>query len=150
MKPILLALLVCLPTPAQITDRQAVEAIIGESASEPFQSKLAIAGALRNRNSLAGVRGYRNQSMIQRQPARIWSDANRAWAQSKTNDLSHGACFWESSNFPTPPWSTHMTHTATVGKFNFFNPTTHQTDPPRSPRSPQQPITPPTNQQHPN
>lgn len=39
-------------------------AIIGEAAGEPFTTKLAIASALRNRDSLAGVRGFDNARMI--------------------------------------------------------------------------------------
>jgi len=99
---------------------EAVRAIIGEAAGEPFQTKLAIAGALRNRGTLDGVRGRRNARMIDAQPAWVWRDARRAWAESATNDISRGGTFFESINFPAPAWAAGMRVTATVGKFRFY------------------------------
>ena len=99
-----------------------VEAVIGEAASEPFQTKLAVAGALRNRGTLDGVRGFQNQGMIHRQPAYVWEQARVAWAQSTTNDLTHGATHFESTNFPRPAWSRGMKETARVGRFIFYKP----------------------------
>ena len=110
---------ICLTCPA-MDSQKAIQAIIGESAGENFKTKLAIAGALRNRNTLQGVRGALNRRMIQSQPQRIWKQANEAWAQSATNDLTHGGCFFESDNFPRPKWSLGMTQTAKVGKFTFW------------------------------
>lgn len=120
IKLTILFLLLAMTCRGAITDRQAVESIIGESASEPFLTKLAIAGALRNRGMIAGVRGYHNQGMIQRQPKFVWNDANRAWRQSATNDLSKGGTFFESDNFTKPKWAYGMVQTAKVGKFTFF------------------------------
>ena len=105
---------------AGMDGEKAVQAIIGESAGESFQSKLAVAGAIRNRGTLDGVLGLRNQKMIQAQPPRVWRDARAAWAQSATNDVTHGGTFWESTNFKRPAWSKKMTLTATVGQFEFF------------------------------
>jgi spore germination cell wall hydrolase CwlJ-like protein len=104
------------------TSSLAVRAIIGEAAGEPFQTKLAIAGALRNRGTLEGVVGLRNARMINRQPAWVWRDARVAWAESATNDITHGAAFFESTNFPTPSWAVDMHITASVGKFRFYKP----------------------------
>jgi len=95
-------------------------AIIGEAAGEPFATKLAIASALRNRDSLDGVRGFSNSRMIDAQPAHVWADAHRAWAMSATNDIVNGAMFFESSNFPTPYWARGIKPVATVGVFRFW------------------------------
>jgi len=111
----------CTPCPAMDSER-AVQAVIGEAAGQTFAEKLAVACALRNRGTLAGVRGIRNQRMIQSEPPRIWIDAREAWAQSATNDVTHGATHWESDQFPAPAWSRGMTLTAHIGKFKFFKP----------------------------
>ena len=118
---------ICLTAPAQTVSQPstldpqlAVRAIIGEAAGEPFTTKLAIAAALRNRDSLVGVRGLRNARMIDAQPARVWADARCAWSESATNDLTHSAAYFESTNFPTPYWARGMKPTATVGVFRFW------------------------------
>jgi len=106
----------------QISDNLAVRAIIGESASEPFQTKLAIAGALRNRGTLDGVRGRLNARMIDVQSKKTWADARRAWRQSATNNIVNGATHFESTNFPVPCWATSLTPAARIGRFNFYKP----------------------------
>jgi spore germination cell wall hydrolase CwlJ-like protein len=103
-----------------LSNTLAVRAIIGEAAGEPFETKLAIAGALRNRGSLAGVRGLRNSKMIDVQPAWVWADARRAWSESATNDLSQGGTYFESTNFTTPFWARGRSPVATVGMFRFW------------------------------
>ena len=107
---------------AAISDTDAVRVIIGEAAGQTFQEKLAIVGALRNRAMLTGVRGFRNNRMINAQPVAIWCQARAAWAQSSTNDVTHGATHWESSNFKRPDWSQSMKITARVGVFVFYRP----------------------------
>ena len=121
MKLILAISLICLRC-AAIDDQRAVEAIIGEAAGQTITEKLAVAGAIRNRGTLDGVRGRHNMGMVSRQPAWVWTDARTAWAQSATNDLSNGATHWESDNFNRPAWSVGMTLTAHVGKFKFYRP----------------------------
>jgi hypothetical protein len=106
--------------PVKIPTSLAVRAIIGEAAGEPFETKLAIAGALRNRDSLAGVRGLRNSKMIDAQPAWVWADARRAWSESATNDLSRGGTHFESVNFTTPFWARDRSPVARVGMFRFW------------------------------
>jgi hypothetical protein len=107
-------------TAAAMDSTVGTRAIIGEAAGEPFATKLAIASALRNRDSLEGVRGFSNARMIDAQPAHVWADAHRAWAMSATNDIVNGATFFESSNFPTPYWARGIKPVATVGVFRFW------------------------------
>lgn len=121
MKSALAIALICLTAGAQI-DERAVQAIVGESAGQSYTEKLAIAGAIRNRGTLDGVRGRHNLGMILTQPAWVFRDARAAWAQSRTNDITRGGKFWESDNFPRPAWSLGMTETAHVGKFRFYRP----------------------------
>jgi hypothetical protein len=104
----------------KISTDLAVRAIIGEAPSEPFETKLAIAGALRNRGSLVGVRGLRNSKMIDAQPAWVWADARRASSESATNDLSRGETHFESVNFTTPFWARGRLPVARVGMFRFW------------------------------
>jgi hypothetical protein len=80
---------ICLTAPA-MDSIMGTRAIIGEAAGEPFTTKLAIASALRNRDSLAGVRGFYNARMIDAQPGHVWADARRAWAMSATNNIVNG------------------------------------------------------------
>jgi hypothetical protein len=122
MKFIAIAILIGISTARGMDPEKAAQAIVGEAAGEDFKSKLAIAGALRNRGTLDGVRGAKNMRMIMAQPAWVLRDARAAWAQSATNDISRGGRFWESANFKRPAWSIGMTETAHVGKFIFYKP----------------------------
>ncbi len=115
-----LAFIGCMTCNAAISDTDAVRAIIGEAAGQTFQEKLAIAGALRNRAMLTGVRGFRNNRMINAQPVAVWREARAAWAQSSTNDVTHGSDSWESKNFKTPYWAIGIKPLATIGLFNFY------------------------------
>lgn len=99
---------------------QEVQAIVGESCNQPYRTQLAVASALRNRETLKGVIGLKNQSMIQKQSLQTFQTAARAWSESATNNIVHGATHFESNNFPTPYWAKHMKLVATVGKFNFY------------------------------
>jgi spore germination cell wall hydrolase CwlJ-like protein len=127
MKTILLFALIwlrgCALAPAgEIDARLATRAIVGEAASEPFLTQLAIAGAIRNRGTLAGVLGANNGTMIDRQTTKTFATALRAWNESATNNPVHGASYWESTNFKTPHWARKMKCVAHVGRFNFYQP----------------------------
>lgn len=121
-KLIAIAILIGISTASGMDSEKAARAIVGEAAGEDFQSKLAVAGAIRNRGTLDGVIGAKNMRMIMAQPAWVFNDARKAWAQSATNDISKGGCFWESTNFKRPSWSLGMMETAHVGKFIFYKP----------------------------
>ena len=73
-----------------LTAENVTNAIVGEAAGAPFIVKLGVAAAIRNRGTLKGVYGF-NARHNATEPARIWSDAARAWSQSATNDITHGA-----------------------------------------------------------
>ena len=68
----------------------ATNAIVGEAAGCPYAVKVAVACALRNRGTLHGVYG-RHAAHNAGEPARVWTDARRAWAESATRDVTHGA-----------------------------------------------------------
>ena len=73
-----------------LTAENATNAIVGEAAGCPYVVKLGVAAAIRNRGTLKGVYGF-NAKHNASEPARIWTDAARAWSQSATNDPTLGA-----------------------------------------------------------
>ena len=75
---------------ATVDNSQAVTAIVGEAAGESYSVKLAVAAAIRNRNSLRGVYGL-NAAHNASEPAWVWRDARRAWTESAMTDPTHGA-----------------------------------------------------------
>ena len=103
------------------SDKNCIQAIVGEAAGQSYREKLAIAGALRNRGTLAGVYGFRAQHVNHEAP-RVWRDAAAAWQASKTVDLSAGATFWEGDRFKKPKWAVSMKETAHVGSTVFYRP----------------------------
>ena len=104
-----------------ISDKQAVKAIVGEAAGESYFGKVAVAAAIRNRGNLRGVYGV-HSSMIYQQPASVWREALKAWRESETNDPTHGASYWESTDFKKPYWADKMHVTAHIGKHVFYKP----------------------------
>jgi len=91
MAAVLFALGLSFPSNALALDaRAAATAIVGEAAGQPFAVKLAVAEAIRHRGTLQGVYGL-NAAHNATEPARVWKDARRAWAQSAHTDITHGA-----------------------------------------------------------
>jgi len=68
----------------------AVRAIVGEAAGQPYIVKLGVAEAIRNRGTLRGVYGL-NAAHNRTEPVWVWRDGRRAWAQSKTTNITHFA-----------------------------------------------------------
>ena len=73
-----------------LTPPDAVRAIVGEAAGQPYLVKLGIGCALRNRGHLRGVYGVTARHNAS-EPARIWADAQRAWRESARRDITAGA-----------------------------------------------------------
>lgn len=105
---------------ASIDPQQAVMAIVGEAAGEPYLGKVAIAEAIRNRGNLNGVYGLARAAFISAQPKWAHEDARRAWDESARSNLVKGADHWESVDFKTPAWAPKMICTAQIGKHRFY------------------------------
>jgi len=93
MKLATLILLLSLPAYAQISERRAVNAIIGECGGCSRLSQLWVACAIRNRGSLRGVYGEHNP-VVKRATASQRANALAVWRQSATNDVTHGLRFF--------------------------------------------------------
>jgi hypothetical protein len=91
----LAALCICILTSgilraAPITECDAVRAIVGEAAGQPYIVKIGVAEAIHNRGTLKGVYGL-NAAHNRTEPAWVWRDARVAWAESKRTNITHGA-----------------------------------------------------------
>lgn len=103
-----------------IKDSDAIKAIIGEAANQGYQGQLAVAGAIRNRATLQGVYGL-NSEMVKKQPQWVWNMAEKAWSESKTNDITMGATHWENiKSFGTPYWARKMKKTVLIKDHQFY------------------------------
>lgn len=105
---------------AEIPQRDAVRAIVGEAANQGYKGQLAVAGAIRNRGTLRGVYGLKNP-IADKQPAWVWKQAERAWLESRTNNIVGGADHWEAvGNFGVPKWASNMTVTVVIKDHTFY------------------------------
>lgn len=103
-----------------LRDQDAIHAIVGEAANQGYRGMLAVAGAIRNRGTLAGVYGLQNP-MADKQPHRVWMQARAAWRESATNDITLGATHWENVRvFGKPTWANTMHVTVIVKEHLFF------------------------------
>ncbi len=102
---------------APITEQQAVQAILGEARGESDHGMLAVACAIRNRNSLRGVYGFSAKFTVT--PA-LRDRAVAAWRFSAGCDIVGNADHWESTDFKKPKWAAAMVQTVTVGKHVFY------------------------------
>lgn len=75
---------------ADIAPPDAVRAIVGEAAGQPYAVKLGVAAAIRHRGTLRGVYGL-TAAHNATEPAWVWRDARRAWTESATTDPVKGA-----------------------------------------------------------
>jgi spore germination cell wall hydrolase CwlJ-like protein len=82
------------------TDKQAIQAIIGEAEGEHYTGMYAVACAIRNRHTLHGVHGYHAYRVRHRlYSTHIWKEATIAWASSLHGyDTTHGSIGWGSPN----------------------------------------------------
>ena len=100
---------------------EAIRAIYGEACGEPYVGKLAVAGAIRNRGTLRGVYGQTSPLLTQPINARAWAQCARAWRESATRDITHGATHWENTHdFGANYWTRKMQCVGTFGRQQFF------------------------------
>jgi hypothetical protein len=102
-----------------------VKAVIGEAEGEPQEGKEAVACALHNRGTLAGVYGLRAPRVRKHLYSKsTWEDAVVAVWMADNHDycdsIIHGAQFWEGTRFPTPYWAKSMQLTAVIGHQRFY------------------------------
>ena len=115
----------CTPAHAsEINDVQAVMTIIGEAEGEPFEGKLAVACAIRNRGTLKGVYGLRAPRVLNHKYSKQTEQyAVNAWIMSEDSgncEFIKGADHWEGDKFPKPSWSKKMVETAHIGHQIFY------------------------------
>jgi hypothetical protein len=116
-----LALGLALSASAQISDTDAVRAIIGEGANQGDAAIAGIASAIHNRGTLRGVYGL-NNPVVNTASAALWARARRAWATAKSVDAAAGCKF-----FGCPmdgPWFHKHGFVAvkTIGQITFYKP----------------------------
>lgn len=105
---------------AAVSERDAVRAIIGEAANQPYVGQVAVACAIRNRGTLQGVFGLKAKHVDQ-QPAWVWERARKAWAESAKRDITNGSSHWENVRaFGRPYWAASMTKTVLVKDHQFY------------------------------
>ena len=104
---------------AEITQEQAIRAIIGEASGEGLEGMTAVAEVIRIIGSLRGIYGV-NARHIDKEPDYVWKMAYKAWQDSETSNLTHGATHFESTDFKTPYWAKEMKEVAHIGKHKFY------------------------------
>jgi spore germination cell wall hydrolase CwlJ-like protein len=101
-----------------------VNAIIGEAEGEPYEGKLAVACAIRNRGTLRGVYGEKSHRVLNHKYShKTFIDAVRAYEESASPincKFIDGADHWEGTSFKQPAWAKNMITTATIGKQKFY------------------------------
>jgi len=92
----------------EVSDTDAVRAIIGEASNQGYQGMLAVACGIRNRGTLNGVYGL-HAKHVDKEPKWVWDQAHRAWDESEHNRI-HNGTHWENIKvFGTPYWVKDMT-----------------------------------------
>jgi spore germination cell wall hydrolase CwlJ-like protein len=79
----------------------------------------AVAEVIRRRGSLRGIYGL-NAPHVDKEPSWVWTQAKKAWDDSATSDITHGATHFESTDFKTPYWTKGMKEVAHIGKHKFY------------------------------
>lgn len=122
-----LAFLPGIPAYAAVSEEAAVHAIMGEARGEPFDGKLALAEALRNRGHLGGVYGLKvPYSELAKEKPEVWRDARRAWASSATSHVTGGGNHWFSDDdlkkleAKPPKWFRGLKRTVKIHGHTFF------------------------------
>jgi len=125
-----------IPARADISDEQAIKAILGEARGEGwetdqngkkfytdqlnYEAMYAVACAIRNRGTLRGV--YGATAKTEPISPELWQRASKAWFNSEDGgDITLGATHWENIGaFGKPYWAKNMAQTVKVGNHNFY------------------------------
>jgi len=103
-----------------ITDSNAIRTIVGEAGNQGKNGMIAVGNVIRTRKNLKGFYGFKNP-IVNKQPKWVWAQAERAWAESKTNNLVGGATHFENVKaFGKPYWAKDMVETVTIKDHTFF------------------------------
>ena len=104
---------------AEIDEKQAIRAIIGEASNQGYEGMLAVACGIRNRGSLKGVYGLRAKH-VQNEPEWVFKEAKRAWVESEVARV-HKGTHWENVRaFGEPYWVKDMVEVYRVGDHVFY------------------------------
>lgn len=104
---------------ASITEAQAVRIAIGEASGEGLRGMQAVCEVLRRRGSVKGFYGL-NAPHVDKQPKWVWAQARKAWASSRSSNLTNGATHFEGTAFKTPYWAKGLRPVAVIGKQRFY------------------------------
>lgn len=94
------------PVHAEITEAQAVRAVLGEAEDQGFLGMVAVSEVIRTRGSLKGINGYKN--VAKRFPTilpKYKAMALKAWRTSANSHITKGATNFENiTAFGCPSW----------------------------------------------
>ena len=90
----LLFLIFVTPAFSQVTDSQAIQAIVGEAADQGYDGMTAVGEVIRRRGSISGVYGH-DDMKTRFEPPWVWAQAALAWERSSYTNLTHGATLFE-------------------------------------------------------
>lgn len=85
------------------TNRAAITTIVGEASNQGPTGMVMIGEAIRNRHSLRGCYGLTATHNSQ-EPQYVWDMAEKAWGDSATSRLTHGATGWGSKQDWSMTW----------------------------------------------
>ena len=86
-------LLTLLPLHAQVTDQDAINAIIGEAGNQPLEAQIGVGEVIRKRNSLRGIYGLNNKCVLSASN-KTRHKAKEAWEKSLSSHLTLNAMYF--------------------------------------------------------
>lgn len=106
----------------KVPEDQAILAIIGEAEDQGPEGMLAVACAIRNRDSLKGVYGVTSPRVKKHLYSHgVYLSAKKAWKESASVDCTHGATHWENTKaFGEPYWVKDMVLTYKCNDHSFY------------------------------
>jgi hypothetical protein len=104
----------------EVSEAQAVRAMVGEASNQGYTGLLAVGNVIRHRGSIKGLCGAK-AAHCDREPAWVWILARKAWAESATNDVTMNSTHFENvSKFGRPVWARSMTKTVKIKDHQFY------------------------------